>query len=540
MKCKGKDAVIPRPATENVKSGDSQKPKNRGLSPRPKLTRTTFKTSREMDFFSARELITQTGHAVAEWPLVIAKELIDNALDACEEADIAPIIDVTADRTGITVRDNGPGLPKETLASALDFTIRASSREAYVSPTRGAQGNALKTLFPMPWVVDPEQGRMIVVTGGKRHVITCGCDPISQRAVVHDDVTDAPKCKKRTLAGGKRKQGLSSCGTEIRIEWGERTTVRRIHRRKANGNWVAEEVRTVEWPFGLCPLGTRGHGWSFADQLRQLVEGFAMLNPHAAITLNWFGNSFAWQATDTTWEKWKPSKPTSPHWYEQRHLERLIGAYVTHDREHGQDRLVSDFIAEFDGLAGSQKRSKVLTDTDLHRAPLSSLVDDNRFDAARIAALLGAMQKHSRPVKSKRLGIIGEDHLRERLLAMGIHPPSFQYRKQLSKDGLPGVLESAFGWLGEDANDSRRIYTGANWSAAIKNPFRSFGGTGEGLERTLAEMRATSNEPIVFVLHLAHPRIEFTDRGKSALLMDEQEHNEQDSNDDNQGWEDDE
>ncbi len=67
---------------------------------------------------------------------------------------------------------------------------------------------------------------------------------------------------------------------------------------------------------------------------------------------------------------------------------------------------------------------------------------------------------------------------------------------------------------GEEASDSRRIYSGANWSAAIKNPFRSFGTTGEGLEAVLSEMKAWSYEPVVFVLHLAHPRIEFTDRGK--------------------------
>src|SRR5262245_11971270 len=85
----------------------------------PRLTRTTFRTSREMDFFSAKELVTQTGHQVGEWPFVIVKELLDNALDACEEADVAPEVTVSADAGGITVADNGPGLPEETLRGAL-------------------------------------------------------------------------------------------------------------------------------------------------------------------------------------------------------------------------------------------------------------------------------------------------------------------------------------------------------------------------------------------------------------------------------------
>src|SRR5262245_63897958 len=99
-----------------------------------RLERVTFKTSREMDFFSEKELVTQTGHSRSEWPLVIAKELLDNSLDACEEADVAPILTVAADAFGITVTDNGPGLPEATLRSAYDFTVRASNREAYVSP----------------------------------------------------------------------------------------------------------------------------------------------------------------------------------------------------------------------------------------------------------------------------------------------------------------------------------------------------------------------------------------------------------------------
>ena len=53
-----------------------------------RLDRATFTTSRALDFFSEKELTAQTGHGPAEWPLVILKELADNALDACEEAGI--------------------------------------------------------------------------------------------------------------------------------------------------------------------------------------------------------------------------------------------------------------------------------------------------------------------------------------------------------------------------------------------------------------------------------------------------------------------
>ena len=126
--------------------------------PEPKLTRVAFKISRLMEFCSERELQNQTGHAVYEWPTVIAKELIDNGLDACEEAEVAPEIAVIVEKDTIVVQDNAGGIGAETIESVLDYTIRVSSREAYVSPTRGAQGNALKTILAMGYVLDRGNG----------------------------------------------------------------------------------------------------------------------------------------------------------------------------------------------------------------------------------------------------------------------------------------------------------------------------------------------------------------------------------------------
>ena len=51
----------------------------------PRLERVAFKTSRLLDFVGRRELTAQIGHPPEQWPLVILKELVDNALDACEE-----------------------------------------------------------------------------------------------------------------------------------------------------------------------------------------------------------------------------------------------------------------------------------------------------------------------------------------------------------------------------------------------------------------------------------------------------------------------
>jgi hypothetical protein len=57
-----------------------------GIDSPPRLARTAFRTSRLLDFASQKELTAQIGHPPSDWPLVIVKELVDNALDACEEA----------------------------------------------------------------------------------------------------------------------------------------------------------------------------------------------------------------------------------------------------------------------------------------------------------------------------------------------------------------------------------------------------------------------------------------------------------------------
>jgi len=480
-----------------------------GISNGHKLVRKTFHTSREMDFFSERELIIQTGHDRPEWPLVICKELIDNALDACEEAGVAPVIEVSCDPGGIAVADNGPGIPESTLEGQLDFSIRVSSREAYVSPCRGAQGNALKTLLPMPYVIDPKGGRVIVEAHGTRHTIACDVDPVSQRPEIQHQ---KQKSKIRRIRVGRKNQGFS-CGTFFRLE-----------------------------PFdSLADLDL------LFPQVLHLIEGFALFNPHLTISLNWFDQKQkSWQATDQKWKKWLPSDPTSAHWYEQANLERLIGAYVTHERNlglNGDGKLVNNFLVEFDGLTGSGKRTKVLHDCGLKRIRLAELAN-GKIDTGRTGKLLAAMRQHTRPIKSRRLGLIGEEHFKERLLEMGCKPESFRYRKKLSDPQkvktekneseekprfLPCIVEAAFSWLGDESRCDRKIFAGVNWSAAIKNPFRSFGDTGEGLEAELRNLRAGAYEPIVFALHLAHPRVSYTDRGKSALIVEGDGNREEDS-----------
>ena len=51
------------------------------------------------------------------------------------------------------------------------------------------------------------------------------------------------------------------------------------------------------------------------------------------------------------------------------------------------------------------------------------------------------------------------------------------------------------------------------------NPFRELGRFGIGLDTILTRARCDTDDPVILVLHIACPRVEYTDRGKSALVL---------------------
>jgi len=440
----------------------------------PRLERVAFKTSRFLDFASERELTAQIGHAAPEWPLVILKELVDNALDGCEETNTAPaiMIDASSAKGTIMIADNGPGIAGKTIADILDYRVRVSSREAYVSPTRGAQGNALKTILAMGFALSGEHGETVIESRGTAHRIVFAADRIRQEPQIRHMTT----------------RSLIKNGTSV----------------------------TVHWPDSACSI--------LADagaRFLQIADDFGWCNPHLSLSLTWNGETHTFPPpSNADWRKWRPSNPTSAHWYDRARLERYIAAHLSRDQDQKRSRLVREFITEFRGLSSSQKQKLVLDELDAARVSLAEFASNGSdLDHTATGRLLAAMQRHTRPPKARDLGVIGREHLLARFLAYGAHAETFKYKAVIgdTENGLPVVIETAFGWCPNGS--ARRIVSGVNFSIALGNPFRSFGQTGEGLEFLLAQQRAGRNEPIIFVLHLASPRIEFADRGKTALII---------------------
>jgi hypothetical protein len=252
----------------------------------------------------------------------------------------------------------------------------------------------------------------------------------------------------------------------------------------------------------------------------QLAQDFTFLNPHLTLSVSWFGSQTRTKATHEGWPKWLPSHPTSIHWYTVEQLERLIAGYIGADEDCGQDRTVREFVAEFHGLSGTAKQRAVLESTGLARIGLSRLRNGDGLDQAKTRQLWDALRANSRPIKAKNLGSIGRDHFAARFEQMGCRMESFKYQRVVhdkDADGLPCILETAFAWC--PALRQRRIVTGVNWSPGIKNPFRQLGEYGESLDEVLRTQRVGWGMPSAFAIHVACPRVEYTDRGKSAVVV---------------------
>lgn len=417
------------------------------------LTRQAFEQSRLLEFFSEKELQLQIGTSRQGWATALLKELVDNSLDACESASIAPVIEVSVEGNTIRVTDNGPGLSRDIIEKALDYSIRVSTNAAYVSPTRGQLGNALKCVWAAPFVINGEQGRVEVESVGIHHDIDVRLDHIRQEPVITHTKSE------------------STVKTGARI--------------------------TLHWDFSARQLLVSGAPDFYRDASRLLAH-YASLNPHAIFTFN---DETYPRTADIV--KWNPSDPTSPHWYTPERLRDLMSRHIA----RGDDMSVRDFVAQFRGLSGTSKRKAVGELAQLSGCTIQDMVQDGKVSMPAVAALLDAMQEHSIPIKADKLGYVGEAHVRQ-WMGDSIYPQSFQY-KRLTADieGMPYVVEVATGVF-NDHSQVRRILSGANFTPLASNPFAIVG-------ECLSENRCAVYDPCLVWVHVITPRLDFTDRGKS-------------------------
>ena len=103
------------------------------------------------DYFTADNLETLTGVYRSDFERFIFKELLENGLDATENQETRKIevqFEAFNDAKRLSVFDNGPGISGRLLEQIYtQFDSYLSSKKGYRAPTRGYQGNALKTVI---------------------------------------------------------------------------------------------------------------------------------------------------------------------------------------------------------------------------------------------------------------------------------------------------------------------------------------------------------------------------------------------------------
>jgi DNA topoisomerase VI subunit B len=424
--------------------------------------RKVFRVSRLADFATVDELVKQTGQPVENWVLVIVKELVDNALDEAEKAGVAPVVEITVTDNAITVADHGRGIASATIKSLVDYSFRTSSNAAYVSPTRGQQGNALQILFAMPFVLDGKEGEVLIESQGVTHTIRFSIDAVRQTPVVNH------------VKGGSAVRS----GTKV----------------------------TVRWPDSPTKIADAESGFL------SLIAAYVWVNPHLKLTSEWRGERYGDErATDPGWTKWRSDMPTSAHWYDEARLSRLMAAYIADAEDRRSSALsVRDFISLFRGLKGTQIAASICETLEI--AGRETLADFYARPGAALA-LLTALRASSRPVKPRDLGVIGAAHLQARMVEQGCAEDSVVYRKaEIEHNGTPYMIEVAFGYRGEDSGKGRLIAEGFNFSPAI-------GGSPFDLQGLFGQAQIEREDPVTVFVHAASPRLAFLDRGKARVAL---------------------
>ena len=109
--------------------------------------------------------------------LTTIKEAVDNSLDACEEADILPeleveIIDMGEDRYRVIIEDNGPGIVQEQV-SKIFAKLLYGSKFHKLSQSRGQQGIGISASVMYGQLTTGRPAKITTKTGPNEQAYYC-------------------------------------------------------------------------------------------------------------------------------------------------------------------------------------------------------------------------------------------------------------------------------------------------------------------------------------------------------------------------------
>jgi hypothetical protein len=373
--------------------------------------RRIFSEPQAAQYFYTDRLAKMTGRTSGDWHRVVVKELMDNALDAAESAGRVPVVvvdmDVDPSLIRLSVQDNGVGIPADVIERMLDFSVFASDKAVYRTPTRGQQGNALKTIVGMP-----------------------------------------------------QAMGLVDCPPQLSID-----ALSVQHRIKAQLDGAGHPDIDLQQDPSKHPgpgstvevLPTNSRAWikrpaMLRVDVRDLLRGYHLFNPHARVTFSAFalgidhGESGGTPEekitethlpTNTEYRKFMPDDPLVVHWFDVQSFTRLIRGYV----REGEDLPLGQYIKKFRGFS-SRAKAAAARESVPDARKLSDLSDGDAVGL--FVAMKGAVKEPSHKVLGDPLG---EEHMVGTLRK--IYGASEDKRSWYSKpikttlNGAPAVVEAA-------------------------------------------------------------------------------------------------
>jgi hypothetical protein len=465
--------------------------------------REAFSFNREFDFVRLDGLRRATGRPPHEWDLYIVKELIDNALDADEtlwredpaqfprvyiRMEYIPVPERRSQQLFVQV-SNRAMFPVEQMADIF-ATQWYTSRKAFIKGlTRGALGNALKTLLGIPYALrnrvandwSPELKPMSILCNGVEYLPRYTVDSTAQTI-----------CFEYAEEAGKLVDGtVVSVGLD---------------------HFEQEMPRTLA-------------------QVAQLAEQYHLCNPHVEFywTVEIEGQEWTKEyGANPDWEsKFQGIAPVQ--WYSPTAFQDLLGALY---RQTGGSQLPLETVCScFDGPHGE---GTGISQGQLSFATVAKAIGKDSLTVADIEGqvatrLYQMLCKHSPRFDSARLGCIGSEHIRE-VLSRTL-PIDGDILYDMATDtgddpNVPFVIEAAMARLNSQGLDGKRqIWTALNFAPTYGDPFlnrwlRAPIQPDEpvlGLRGLLDAYGLRDEEPVILFLHLVCPNVEHSEFSKTEI-----------------------
>jgi DNA topoisomerase-6 subunit B len=395
--------------------------------------------------------------------ITTVKEAVDNALDACEEAEVLPDIfvgikKVDAEVYRITVEDNGPGIVPENVPLVFGKLLYGS-RFHQIRQSRGQQGIGISAAVLYAQLTTGTPALVISRTGAKarahRFELMIRTETNDPEIVSHEEV-----------------DWDRTHGTRIEIQF---------------KSTLAAKKRLL-------------------DYLRLT----AIVNPHARVTADIDGEMTVFERVSSEVPPCpKPVLP-HPHGIEFGALKRIAAANA-------------GTVEEF--LIGSFSRvGKKTADEMIALAKLDPARETKSLDAEELKRLLDAMQsvRVPAPLAQQCLSPIGED-----LICKGLEKEiqldfvSARTRPSSVFGGHSFVIEAAIGYGGKiPPEGSAQLFRFANrvpllyqqGACAITNCVSQVNWKGYGLSQ-----QGLPTGPVLVMVHVASTNVPFTSESKDAV-----------------------